>query len=351
MQTRHLTGPGELIAAIPALLGFTPRESVVAVGLDGAGEVVAALRVDRSDAGVAEVAASLGRTMAARLRAASARRAFLVTFTVDDVSLACPAVEALRPEVEASVERLDVWACDGDRYLSPGCADPVCCPVGGRAVPWRSLRTDGPMSASALAHALTDDGDGPAAPSRRRSAARAADRWWSKRAGGLDAWRCDAWQRCAESFPLDAGAPEIGRAIAGLQDVRVRDALIVEWLGGSDDAVADTLFGRQSPAVADVLDGAMRDPGREPPGEAAVAASLRWCRRLVAHGRRREQAPVLALAAVVLWWSGDIPGARQSAEAALRRDPRYSLSRLVHEVAEAGIAPAWTRRPGTGSLT
>ncbi|MDN4481573.1 DUF4192 family protein [Demequina muriae] len=349
MQTRHLTGPGELIAAIPTLVGFTPRESVVAVGLDGAGEVVAALRVDRNDARVAEMAASLGRAIAARLRAASARRAFLVTFTTDDVSLACPAVDALRPAVEAAVERVDVWACDGDRYLSPGCADPVCCPVGGRPVPWRTRGAVAPVSASALAHSLTEDEDDRATSSRRRSAARAADRWWGRRADGLDVWRCDSWQRCAESFPLNATAPEIGRAIAGLQDVRVRDALIVQWLGGSDDAIADTLFGRESPAVAGVLDGAMRDPGREPPDPAAVTASVRWCRRLLAHARRREHAPVLALVAVVLWWSGDMAGAQHSALAALRRDPDYSLARLVHDVTDARVAPAWTHAPGPGS--
>lgn len=344
MQTRHLTGPGELIAAIPMMLGRTPRDAVVAVGMDGSGEIVAALSVDRRDAAVAESAGSVGRAMAARLRRVAARRAFLVTFTSEDVSLACPAIEALRPEIEAAVERIDVWACDGAHFYSPGCADPGCCPAGGSPVPWTALQAGAVTSASALAHAAPDDDDAAAPPARRRSAARSADRWWVRRDDDAEQWRCDSWQRLSDAFPLDAGAAALGRAVAGLQDVRVRDALIVEWLGGSGEAVVDTLLGRESAAVADVLDGAMRDPLRKPPNEAEVVASLRWCRRLIAHARRRQQAPVLALSAVVLWWSGDLIRAGRSAEAALRRDPKYSLARLVHDVADAGIAPAWTRR-------
>lgn len=341
MQTRHLTGPGELIAAIPAMLGRTPSEAVVAIGLDGGGEIVTALRVDRRDAMVADSACSLSRAVAARMRAAAARRAFLVTFTRDDVTLSCPAVEALRPEVAAAVDRIDVWACDGDRYYSPGCADPTCCPAGGLPVPWEVMGAAAALSASAVAHAAPDEGDERAPQARRRSAARAADRWWARRGGLTEQWRCDSWQRFTEAYPVDADAPAVGRAIASLQDIRVRDALIVEWLGGSEEAVVDTLLGRESPAVADVLDGAMRDPMREPPDQAAVVASLRWCRRLIAHARRRERAPLLALSAVVLWWSGDLSAARGAAEASLRHDPTYSLARLVHDVAYAEIAPAW----------
>ncbi|MFW7415286.1 DUF4192 family protein [Demequina sp. SO4-18] len=341
MQTRHLIGPGELIAAIPMMLGFIPRESLAVVGLDGTGEVVVALRVDRRDAMVRESAASLGRAIAARLRGVTARRAFVVTFTGDDVALACPAVDALRPEIDRAVERVDVWACDGDNYLSPGCADPQCCPVGGRAVPWGSHEPASAMTASAVAHAAPDDHEDPAPAARRRSAARAADRWWERRDIDARGWRYDAWQRCSESFPLHASAPAIGRAIASVQDVRVRDALIVEWLGGSSCAVLDTLYGRDSAAVADVLDGAMRDPECEPPDTASVVASLRWCRRLLSHARRRQQAPVLSLSAVLLWWSGDLGAARRAAAAALHRDPSYSLARLVHDVADAGLTPAW----------
>lgn len=346
MQTRHLTGPGELIAAIPAMLGAVPREAVVAIGMDGTGEIVTALSIDRRDAAVTEAAAALGRAVAGKLRAASARRAFLVTFTTDDVAISCPVVDTVRPEIDAAVERVDVWACDGDRYLSPGCADPGCCPVGGRPVPWGVWGSSAAMSASAVAHAAVDDPGDTAPSARRRSAARAADRWWDKRAVDPEQWRCESWQRCGESFALDADAPVIGRAIASLGDIRVRDAMIVEWLGGSADAVVDTLLGRESAAVASVLDGAMRDSTREPPEQSAVVAALRWSRRLKGHARRREHAPLHALAAVLLWWSGDLPGAQRSAAASLRSDPTYSLARLVSDVATAGIAPAWTRAGG-----
>ncbi len=346
MQTRHLTGPGELIAAIPFLLNRTPREEVVAVGMETSGEIVIAFSVERRDTALGESATSVRRAMAARLRRVGASQVFLVSYTLEDVSLACPAVEALRSELETAVERIEVWACDGERFFSPGCADPTCCPPGGRPVPRGAVGSIGAASASAVAHAAPDDGDAPAPSALRRSAARAADRWALRRDADAEQWRCESWQRLAESFPADAGAPVLGRAIAGLQDVRVRDALIVEWLGGSGEAVADTLLGRESAAVTEVLDGAMRDPLRAPPSEHALVASLRWSRRLVAHARRAEQAPVLALSAVILWWSGDLSAAERAARSSLRRDPTYSLARLIHEVALAKIAPAWTRVDG-----
>ena len=41
----HVTGPAGLVASVPALLGFTPTESLVAVLLHGS-RVVATMRCD-----------------------------------------------------------------------------------------------------------------------------------------------------------------------------------------------------------------------------------------------------------------------------------------------------------------
>lgn len=343
MQTHHLTGPGELIATIPTMMGTTPCDAVVVVGIAGPGAVVAAMSADHVDLAIPEVARSLGESMAANLRANDAHRAIIVTFTDEDVTVGCPAVDALRPELESVVDIIDVWACDGERFVAPGCADGECCPPAGHQVPPSSIELPVLTSVSAVGHAAPAYDDDAAPPSRRRSAARAADRWSARRLVDTEGWRCESWTLCGESWAPAAPAPLIGRAIASLQDVRVRDAMIIEWLGGPPTAIVDTLLGHDSAEAKAVLDAAMRDPGTEPPVPAEMMSALQWCGRLIAHARRREQAPMYTLSAVALWWAGDSNAAMDSVRQALHRDPGYSLAVLVGDILEAGVSPAWQR--------
>lgn len=346
MQTQHLTGPGQLIAAIPTMLGQAPHDAVVVIGIDGAAAVVTAVSADHADLAIPEVARALGESIAANLRANDAQRTILITFTADDVTTGCPAVDALRPGLECAVDIVDVWACDGDRFVAPGCADPDCCPPLGHPVPPSPINMPARASVSAVGHAAPGFNDEVAPANRRRSAARAADRWTTRRVLEPDEWRCEGWSLCGESLAPDAPAPLLGRAISSLQDVRVRDAMIVEWLGGPPSAIADTLLGHDSEEVTAVLDGAMRNTGAERPIAGEIVAALNWCKRLIAHARRREQAPVYTLSAVALWWGGDMAAAADSARQALRRDPSYSLALLVNDVCEAGVRPAWQRAEG-----
>lgn len=346
MQTHHLTGPGELIAAIPTMLGTIPRDTVVVVGIAARGAVVAVVGAPRRDFEIPEVARALGESMAAKLRANDARRAIIVTYTHSDVTMGCPAVDALRPSLESAVEIVDVWACDGDRFAAPGCANSECCPPEGHAIPAIPIASGARASVSAVGHAAPALDDEAAPPVRRRSAARAADRWIARRVADPGEWRCEAWSLCGDSLALDAPAPVLGRAIASLQDIQVRDAMIVEWLGGPPTAIADTLLGRDSAEVTAVLDGAMRDPEGESPVPGEMVTVLCWCRRLIAHARRREQAPMYTLSAVALWWGGDLAAAGDAARQALQRDPSYSLAVLVSDICEAGVSPAWQRAQG-----
>ena len=350
MQTHHLTGPGELIAAIPTMMGSPPQDAVVVVGIASSGAVVAAVAAEHADLAITEVARSLGESIAATLRANDAQRVIIISYTEDDVTMGCPAVDALRPRIEDAVDVIDVWACDGERFVAPGCADSECCPPGGHPVPESTLRVPVRASVSAVGHAAPAYDDEVAPPVRRRSAARAADRWAARKSKDAHEWRCEGWSICGEAFAIDAPAPVLGRAIASLQDVRVRDAMIVEWLGGPPPAIADTLLGHASDEVTAVLDGAMRDLGTEQPVPGEMVAALRWCRRLIAHARRSEQAPMYTLSAVALWWGGDIAAAADSAQQALRQDPGYSLAILVSDICAAGVSPAWQRAQGNSRV-
>lgn len=80
----HLNRPGALIAAIPAVLGFVPEESLVLVTL-AAGEMGAVIRVDLSDE-TAEMAAGLGHLCEV---AASGDADAAVAVIVDPDGLTC----------------------------------------------------------------------------------------------------------------------------------------------------------------------------------------------------------------------------------------------------------------------
>ena len=117
MTPRHdIRGPGELIAAIPLLLGFEPRESVVLVAILGGGRLGVLLRVDRADCLQADVVGPLSRGVVAHLARDGARSAIAVSFTEDPVRLACAATDALRPALVAAGIDVEGWAVANGRY-------------------------------------------------------------------------------------------------------------------------------------------------------------------------------------------------------------------------------------------
>ena len=232
-QTLH--GPGELVAALPALLGYTPRESVVVVGVGPADELVTVLRVDRSDLLSAECGAAVGRSTAAQLVRSGARLAVMVSYTEDDVRLACPAIDALRPALDGAVEDAEGWAVRDGRYFAPGCARESCCPAAGRAVPGAPrvvatsprVRTEahGGLAAAPDAAYTVDE-------ATRRRVARAGERWWAHREQDPGAWREESfrsWRQAVEEMSRDEepGDPAAGRLVFALQDRRIRDAVLV----------------------------------------------------------------------------------------------------------------------------
>lgn len=352
MTTHTLHGPGELIAAIPALLGFVPHESVVAVGLGRRGHLTLALRLDRDDMLMPEVGLELARQAASSLAADGITQAVVVSFTHEAEPFGCVAADILAEALRPVVRAVDVWVCQGDRYFAGGCADAECCPPGGRVLPavphtvnallesdrsWWRASAAGVHGPAACAPAPA-----PQVPSaERRRAARAGDRSWARRAADIDAWRTAALGHLMTSLRARATALDLGRAAVALRDVRVRDALILRWAGAGERAIADTLAGRSTREVDTVLTGALRDPDRDPPTAAAVRLLAWWCAQVAAHARRDDKAPAHALAAVVHWWAADAHAAEDAASRALACDPGYSLAHLMADVCASGVQPAW----------
>jgi hypothetical protein len=127
---QRISGPGELLQAVPYLLGFHPQLSLVLVGLAD-GMLVVTARLDLADTGVPGV---LDDTVAALTRGG----------TDEVIAVAYPGAfgdpdgwSGLALDVQAVAERNriecgDVLLVVDDRWRSLLCATPQCCPPEGR---------------------------------------------------------------------------------------------------------------------------------------------------------------------------------------------------------------------------
>src|SRR4051812_13412038 len=296
------------VAAVPAILGFQPTDSLVAVALTGRRHRMEfAMRLDLPPAGQQD---AFAQTVAVRLERAGAVKALLFVYTDDRP------VDGTLPHhdlVDAVVAALPMDVKDAvlvapDRLWSYLCAEPRCCPPGGRP-----RRPDSPAAlAVEAAHVLNGDA---VLPSR------------------------DA---------VVAGVAAIG----GVRAVSLRQAIdraAEDYLDVGADAFRAAAFGR-----AEQLRESLRDPRAELPDDDAATlavalhdvefrdAMVQWSlsdpdvmRRLLGEVARRAQPPLDAPACTALAWvayaSGDGLVAAIALERALGSDPTYSAARLLDD--------------------
>ena len=326
--TLRVSGPGELLEAIPYLIGFHPRRSLVMVGLAGS-RVAVSLRMDLEDARLPpELTDSI-----AVLRRAQATAAVVALYVDEraepghsspDAALLAEVVVALR------AVNLQVWdvllVCDERWWSYSAAATPD-----GLGGPGGRLRGDSaPIAAAAVfaglvAHpdratlsALLDpDPDQPRDRLRSLIAGRDAS------GVRVDPARVGRQQRSVKRSLFAAardadGAPISGSAVALPEDVLVRYAL-----GLRDIAVRDAIW---------------------------LAVDQR---RLDGRGfwltlARRLPSPYDSAALFLFGWSSWRDGngalASMAAERALRSDPGYSAAELLLSAVKHGLDPYRTPR-------
>jgi hypothetical protein len=315
-RTQRISGPAELVQAIPYLLGFHPERSLVLVGLHD-GQLVVTARLDIPDAldgAVEHTLAAMGRggttsvigaVYDARARPDGAGPRRLVGLLSDGAD----AVGCTVP---------DVLLVGGERWWSLSCDAAGCCPPEGRELPdapspfAAAAAYDGVVALpdrAALA-ALLDPVPDPqravlaaAVETAEHAAVQAAvdghARRWElsvKRAVFAAARASDrpGWSRGA-----DPGVPRFG---AALRRTGIRDAV---WMAIDDGR----LDGR--PLWRDL---ARRLPG---PYDAAPLFLFGWAS----------------------WRAGDGALANIAAERAVASDPGYSAAGLLLATLEHGIDP------------
>jgi hypothetical protein len=274
------------------------------------------------------------------------------------------AAEQFREAAELALGFVPAWVVTATGYLALDC-EQACCPPGGR--PLQELDSTlvsarMVLEGSVVARSRDELGAVPRADAAvRRSVARARRRWELRRDAAHDdeareRWRVEsvaAW-RTALAAVHDGLGPGSdvpwGRVEAGLEDRRVRDAVLVGVVPGTGDLPERCVLGaRPAPDVDAAVARAVAslvDPSSAVRPPASVRLHEQVLAGVVAHGRVGRQAPAWTVLSLLAWWAGDGARARVLLERAVTDDPAYRLAELVEGLLLAPLGPGWARAAG-----
>jgi hypothetical protein len=327
----RIADPGEIAAALPHLLGFRPRESVVLISLTGPAGGRVGLTV-RADIPMAAHAAALAAVLA-RSVCTDRPRGVVVAVVSEVADPAEPEERAIphRPLVGELVTALAAFGVpvphvllvrDG-RWWSYDCPHRCCDPAAGTALPTGVTELE--VAAVATGTVVERDRDDLVAriarsPGRDRGAmAAACARVAAECSAGVldsgwDAVVAQSWSavtlaaaRCRPGAP-DAGGrltdAEVARVVWGLRDGDVRDRALGLSLGP----------------------------------EAAAAEQL-WTECTRRAPTPLDAAPATLLA-VSVWLRGDGAMANVALTRALESEPDYGLARLLAQALASCVTPS-----------
>lgn len=317
---QRISGPGELLQAVPYLLGFHPHDSLVLVGLE-LGALVVTARLDLPDAaepgvvletvramrvgGTTEVVAAVYADVGTGSRAAPLPRPDLARAVTDDIDA-------------AGCILIDILLVAGGRWWSFTCEEPGCCPTEGRPVP------DAP---SAFTTAATVAGV-VALPDRDSLAAALEPRSEDERAG-LAPFLAAA-ENASVAAILDCLSARHERSLKRAIFSAARDSDAPRWSGLPDAVVARFVVGLGAIAIRDAVWMAV-DDGR-------LDGRALW-RDLAGRAPAPYDASSLFLFGWATWRAGDGALAGIAAERAVRSDPGYSAADLLMAALSRGVDP------------
>jgi hypothetical protein len=318
-----LTG---LLAVIPPLLGFTPTNSLVVVGVGRtAGRIQVAFRYDLPDPPDIGAAAAIAEHATAVL--ARQRVAIAVAVGYGPGRLVTPVADVIRWAVPgAGVELRDVLRVYEGRYWSYVCGEPSCCPAEGvlfdasahpaakiLASMGQLVLADRATLAATIAPLTGPSADATAQATRRaeRAAARLITRAGPQALDGPGL----AAVRSAIGVYRDGGSiiPAIGHAWLSvvLTQLRIRDDA---W--------------------------ARMDPAHH-------AAHRRLWTDLVRRAQPGYIAAPACLLAVTAWQAGEGALANIALDRALTDAPDYTMALLLRDALDAGAPPSVATPPMT----
>lgn len=351
--------PRELLALVPYQLGFRPAESAVVVSLRRGVRVGLVARVDLVDLTDPVRGPDVAASLVGHLLADGAGAVVLVLYTADDLQAEPAAGRAALARLTAAAGPLlpepACWVVGPRGYYALGCDDAACCPPGGRPpadLEGTRVGAEMVLRGSTVEAARADLGRLPeVGVEARRAARRAAARWSARRRELRDTadhhrWRAaglELWRELVDGAP---GRSVLhGRLSAALEDVLVRDAVLVDLVPGHARVADRVVAGWNGPEVGRALRAVVDPAAAVPPPLERLASACAVLREVAAH-RPGAAAPALTLLALAAWWTGD--GARASVlvARALELEPGYRLAELVEQTLDHGVPPGWVRAAG-----
>lgn len=354
-MTTNVRDPRDLVAIVPHLLGFHPRESAVLVSRRrGAGSTVGlTARVDLPRPG--EDPREAARALAGHLQRDGAHSVLMLVYAADVDGLdAARMIEACEAECAAvGAPVAEVLGVDAHRVRSLRCGG--CCPAQG----WPLGDVLGsPITAELVAQGSAPVQDRaslagdvlPTSEGRRRHVGRVMERLEGMPeayAPGriLRTWRAETVQAArAVRGDHEVRAGHAALLLSAIRAGHVRDAVMLDCVAGEQvaedllnqrmthrvDQAFDALFGTGSTACA--------------PDTAVLAGPVRVLVSLARQAPPGSAAEPLAVLAWLAWWAGQGGRAAVLAERALLDSPGHGLACLVTDALDAGTPPAWVRQ-------
>jgi hypothetical protein len=327
VTTVRIGGPGDLVDALPRILGFVPTSSAVLVALRPPRDrVTLTMRVDLP---VRRHESSCARLLAGHAQRAGATSAVLVIY--DDrpppasrrwpgASLTRELRTALRNHGGLSLAD-SVLVRDG-RWRSLLCTDERCCPAEGEP-----LRGD--QEPSAFAAALVASGAAPL-PSRAALAASIAG---------------PSGPEEVEFARLQAMAAQelVARVAAGEPVSEVRAETVALFRAALVDSGRSLSGADVARFLAGLVDIGARDVVLGWAGEKNTDGLLALLLALAPRAVKPLDVPVLTVLAWVAYARGDGALANIAVDRALAADPDYTMAQLVASGLDAGLHPRQVR--------
>lgn len=320
-QRLTLSSPDAFLAAVPHLLGFPPRNSVVLVGLapdeSGRESIRLTQRFDlpTHSLGHAELT-DLAHAASEPLERCGATSVIVGVFAdADNRDLGVLPAESLVDELVTSLDERGVWVMDslysdGVSRWSYGCDNQACCPREGVPIS-DELRT---MIAAEFAgagvamvgsrQALVDE----IAPDEA-AVAEVAELLPQNMANrdDLEVWRDQAIDRIGQLASSDFPTPDTkAGALAGMRDIRARDTALWDMAQAGVDHRASI---------------------------AGLTAALR-------SAPEGYVAPVATVLAIQHWTNGDGARANACLDRAAADDPNYSLAAMTSTAIGRAMPPS-----------
>ncbi len=308
----ELTSPHDLLAAVPFMVGYHPKNSLVAMALVE-NKVAMAMRVDFPDS---QSLSAISHTIALHLERERATEAIIVGYLPTDLIGSDP-LAIVRETID--LHRIVVKECievRGDRFRSNLCTDLDCCPPEGTAVP---LITDSRVTAEQVAA-------GNPLPFldldelKKSIAAAGTDKELNKAIKVIDEIDYD-------TFDFTPGQREGASAINQLVLEFSRDGIVVDKA-----LIALVLVRLLDLQVRDYAMGMATEESSE-----QIWDMWRWMLRIAPKG---YVAPVAVIFASISYERGDGALAQRALDRALLDDSKYQMAKLLRRTFAAGWPPS-----------